>query len=110
MSISARLQKATHSLSARERALLVLQALSEGREPDPDLRRIDDESQRRTFNRYMALLWAINHHLGAVASITSFRVEVVESAKYYFDLFNEAAGQLGACLQNGRFRIAHPIS
>ena len=91
MSLSTRLQRVTQTLSPHERAILVLQALREGREPDPSLRRIDDEVQRRAFNRYMALLWVANHHLGAVASITSYRVELAEQGARYFELFNETA-------------------
>lgn len=92
MSITSRLSKATQTLSPLQRAILVLQALREGREPDPELRRIDDEVQRRAFNRYMALLWIANHHLGAIAAITSYRVELAEKAAHYCELFNEAAG------------------
>ncbi len=92
MSITARLQKVTQGLSPLQRALLVLQALRDGREPDPEWRRIDDEHHRRAFNRYMGLLWVANHQLGATLSIIAFRVEIAENAAHYFELFNEAAG------------------
>jgi hypothetical protein len=92
MSITTRLQKVTQGLSPLQRALLVLEALRDGREPDPELRRIEDEQQRRVFNRYMGLLWVANHHLAAFLSIIEFRVEVAESRAHYFELFNEAAG------------------
>ena len=91
MSITTRLSRATQTLSPLQRATLVLHSLREGREPDPELRRIDDELQRRAFNRYMALLWVANHHLGAVAAITAYRVELAEQAAHYFELFNEIA-------------------
>jgi hypothetical protein len=91
MSITARLQKVTQGLSPLQRALLVLQALREGKEPDPELRRIDDEQQRRAFNRYMGLLWVIKHQLGAVLSIIQSRVETAENHLHYFELFNQAA-------------------
>ena len=78
MTMQSRLQRATQSLTPLQRAVLVVQATREGREPDPELRRIDDEVQRRAFNRYMALLWVANYHLGAIASITAYRVEVAE--------------------------------
>jgi hypothetical protein len=94
MTLQARLQKVTQGLSPLQRAVLTLRALKEGREPDSDLRRIDDESQRRAFNRYVALLWVSNHHLGAITSITAYRVDLVEDARSYFDLFNEAASLL----------------
>ena len=91
MSIHSRLQKVTQGLSPQQRAVLTLQALKEGREPDPELRRISDEQQRQTFNRYVSLIWITNHHVGAVARITAYRVDLVEQARKYFDLFNEAA-------------------
>ena len=91
MSVQTRLQRVTQSLTPLQRAVLVLQATREGREPDPELKRIDDQVQRRAFNRYMALLWVANHHLGALSAITAFRVEVAEQAAFYFELFNEAA-------------------
>ena len=92
MSITARLRRASQSLTPHQRAVLVLQAMREGREPEQDLLRIDDEVQRRAFNRYMGLLWVANQHLGAIAGITAHRVELAENAAHYLELFNEAAG------------------
>ena len=92
MSITARLQKATQSLTPHQRAVLVLQATREGRDPDRDLWRFEDETQRRAFNRYMALFWVANQHLGSIAGITAYRVELAENAAHYFELFNEVAG------------------
>jgi hypothetical protein len=91
VTLSARLQKVTQGLTPHQRAVLVLQALREGREPDPELRRIDDPVLSRAFNRYMALLWVINQHLGAVSRVTALRVELVENAIYYAELFSKAA-------------------
>ncbi len=56
------------------------------------MRRIDDEQQCAAFNRYIGLLWVINHQLGTALNIIAFRVELAESAAYYFELFNQAAG------------------
>jgi hypothetical protein len=92
MTMQSRLQRVTQHISPLQRATLVLQAKKEGREPDPDLRQIDDEVQRRAFNRYMALLWVANHYLGAIASIISYRVELAEQAAQDHELFNEVAG------------------
>ena len=94
MSISTRLQKVTQHLTPLQRALLVMQALREGREVDPGVRDIDDEQQRRAFNRYIALLWVINHHTGSAAAITAYRVEIAENERHRFDLLNEAADLL----------------
>ena len=92
MTMQSRLLRITRQLSPLHRALLVLQAVREGREPDREVMRIDDAVQRRAFNRYMGLLWVANHHLGAIAAITAHRVEVAEQAAHYFELFNEVAG------------------
>ena len=92
MTLQSRLQRATRSLSPLQRAILVLQAAREGKDPDSELQSIDDEVQRRAFKRYMALLWVANHHLGAVASIISYRVELVEQAANDYAMFNEVAG------------------
>jgi hypothetical protein len=94
MTMQSRLQKVTQGLSPLQRAILILQALKEGREPDPELRRIADEQQRKAFNRYVSLIWMTNHHVGAVANITAYRVYLVEDAGKYFKLFNEAASLL----------------
>ena len=94
MSLHSRLQKVTQGLSPPQRAVLVLQALRDGREPDPELRRIADEQQRQAFNRLVSLIWMTNHHIGAVANITAYRVDLVEDAQRYFNLFNEAASLL----------------
>jgi hypothetical protein len=94
MAIQTRLQKATQGLTPLQRAVLVLKAMQEGREPDPDLRRISDAQQRQAFNRFVSLLWMTNHHIGAIVNITAHRVQLVEDAKKYFELFNEAAALL----------------
>jgi len=94
MSITTRLQRVTQSLTPLQRALLVLQALREGREMDAEVRDIKDEQQRRAFNRYIAYLWVINHQLGAVAAITAHRVDIAENEKTRFLLLNEAADEL----------------
>jgi hypothetical protein len=94
MSISARLQKVTQSLSPLQRAILILQAHQDGREPDPELSSVDDPVQRKAFNRYMALLWVANHQLAAAAAVTAFRVEIAEAEQRRFQVLNEAAGLL----------------
>jgi hypothetical protein len=94
VTMQARLHKVTQGLTPLQRAVLLLKAMQEGREPDTELRRITDEQQRKAFNRYTSLLWLTNHHIGAVVSITAYRVDLVQDARKYFDLFNEAAALL----------------
>jgi hypothetical protein len=92
--LDTRLQRLTQNLSPLQRAILMLRALKEDREPDPELHRIADEHERRAFNRYLSLLWITNHYLGAISGITSYRVELVEQAQHYADLFSGAADLL----------------
>jgi hypothetical protein len=92
MSVAARLQKVTQNLSPLQRAVLVLQAVRDGREPDPDLRKIDDPVGRVAFNRYMAVLWIVDHQLGTVLNAVTLRLEAAEMVAYQHDLLNEAAG------------------
>jgi hypothetical protein len=94
MSITARLQKVTQSLTPLQRAVLIMKALQEGRELDPDLSRIEDPVQHKAFNRYIALLWVANHYLAAAAAITAFRVDVAEAEQRRYEVLNEAAGFL----------------
>ena len=51
MSVASSLDRIVPKLSARQRALLILRALSAGDEPVPERRRIDVELDRREFNR-----------------------------------------------------------
>lgn len=92
MSIAARLQKVSHGLSARQRAILVLRSQREGKEVDPDIRRIEDEEQRRAFNRYMALCYVINTELAARCHIIAALTEALDRYRYLFGLLREAAG------------------
>ena len=91
MSVSTRLQSVTQNLSPLQRALLVIQAIREDRDVDPDVKDFKDEQQRRVFNRYMALLWVANHYVGVVSTIISFRVQMVDNEKARFLVLNEAA-------------------
>ena len=71
MTMQARLQKVTQSLSPLQRVILILRAQREGREPDPDLYRDSDPQQGKAFNRYVALLYVINRELGALCHTLS---------------------------------------
>lgn len=51
-------------LTARERGLLVLQALKDGKDEDPQVKLAMPDSQVDTFNRLIALLNGTNLHLG----------------------------------------------
>jgi len=94
MTMQARLQKATQSLSPLQRIALILQAGREGREPDPELSRIPDPQQNKAFNRYVALLYVINRELGAVCHAISGFSEFLDCSADPVRLLEQAAGQL----------------
>jgi hypothetical protein len=90
----ARLQKVTQGLSALQRITLVLRAEHEGREPDPELSHNSDPQQRKTYNRYVALLYVINQELGALCFTVSRFTEFLDSSAYQIRLLEQAAGIL----------------
>jgi len=94
MTMQARLQKVTQGLSALQRVVLILQAERQGREPDPELRRIPDPQQNKAFNRYVALLYVINRELGALCHTLSGWSQFLESNAEQIRLLERAAAQL----------------
>ena len=94
MTMQARLQKVTQGLSPLQRAVLVLQAQREGREPDPELGRISDAQQSRIFNRYLALACVINRELGAFAHTVSGLSTTLDCCAHQVRLLEQAAAQL----------------
>jgi hypothetical protein len=57
------------ALSARERAVLVLQAIKEEREADPAIRRTMPESQYDAFNHLMARISGVNSDLAILLMV-----------------------------------------
>jgi hypothetical protein len=94
MSITARLQKVTQGLSPLQRISLVLQALRDGRDADPELARIDDPQQKRVFNRYIALLFCCNAILGPRIHALGILCQDLEGAAERVRLLEQAAGVL----------------
>ena len=93
MSIATRLDRIVPSLSARQRAVLVFRALAAGQEPDPALNRIDDERERRAFNRYMGLFYVVNIELDGMLHSLLYQVQrLAEQATP--ELLREAAGMV----------------
>jgi len=66
MSIDSRLSKLAPVLTARERAVLILQSWQEDRPEEPAWRRTMPQSQAVEFNRYIALMNATNRFLANV--------------------------------------------
>ncbi len=81
MSGAQRLDKVYHGLSARERALLVLQAWKEDREEDRLVRSTIPDRQVSEFNRYIELMNGANHRLGPYLVVLAAFVEQI-SIKY----------------------------
>lgn len=70
-----RLNKLYPALTARERAILVLQAMKEGREENPRVRSTMPSFQIREFNRYIGLMNAANFTLGVYVGHLAHLVE-----------------------------------
>jgi hypothetical protein len=94
MTMQARLQKVTQGLSPLQRMMLILRAEREGREPDPELSRIADSQQNKAFNRYVALVYVINHELGALCYTASGFSQFLEHYAAQVRLLEEAADEL----------------
>jgi hypothetical protein len=75
VSLAARLDRVLPSLTARQRAVLVLRTLAAGQEPDAALRGIGDQRERRAFNRYMGLLYVVNCELDAMLQSVLYALE-----------------------------------
>ena len=78
MSIDGRLKQLMPSLSALERALLVLQSLKEGKDEDPRWRNTMPLSQAAEFNRYIHLMNAANMELGILVGLLNRAADVLE--------------------------------
>jgi hypothetical protein len=66
VSIDSRLSRLAPALSARERAILVLNAWKEGKEDDPSWRRTMPQNQAHEFNRYIGLMNVANRQIAIV--------------------------------------------
>ncbi len=75
MTKKGRLDRLYPGLTARERALLVLQAWKEGAEEDPKVRSTMPSSQVDEYNRLIALMNGCNQHLGPYILVLSALVE-----------------------------------
>ncbi len=75
MTRKGRLDRLYPGLTARERALLVLEAWKEGGEEDLQVRNTMPNSQVEEFNRYIALMNGCNQHLGPYLLLLSALVE-----------------------------------
>jgi hypothetical protein len=94
MTLPARLQKVTQNLSPLQRITLILRAEREGREADPELARINDPQQNKAFNRFVALVYLINHELGALCYTASGFSQFLDSSADQIRLLEQAAAMM----------------
>ena len=94
MSITTRLLEVTQGLSPLQRVSLVLQALRDGRETDPDIARIDDPQEKKAFNRYIGLLYCANVGLAPRCHGLSIVTDELERAAERVRLLEQAASVL----------------
>ena len=90
VSIATRLDRITPVLSGRQRAILAMRSIAAGQEPDRELWRIDDEHERRAFNRCMARFYVANTELGMVLDAIRFHLDRVAEDNT-FELLREAS-------------------
>jgi hypothetical protein len=67
------------ALSARERAVLILQAIKEERDADPMIRRTMPESQYDTFNHLMSRISGANSDLAILLMVLELHLETLDA-------------------------------
>jgi hypothetical protein len=77
MSLAARLNRLTPALSGKQRALLVIRADLDGREPDREWLNVPSD-QRREYNYFVALLFTSNNTLGTLLTSLTWIVDALE--------------------------------
>jgi len=78
MSVERRLDRLYPVLSARERAVLVLQAWKEGREEDGMVRATIPSGQGREFNRLIGLMNGLNRGVGMITTVLQAQMTTLE--------------------------------
>jgi hypothetical protein len=78
MSLNSRLDRIVPTLSGRQRAVLVLRAITAGEEPDPGLRKLGDRAEGRQFDRYMAFIYVANVELEGICHSIQFEAQRLE--------------------------------
>jgi hypothetical protein len=94
MPLGTRLQRVTQALSPLQRITLMLEALRDGREVDPELQRISDPHQAKAFRRYIALLYTSNSALGPRCDAVAIVAGDLDVAANQVRLLEQAAGVL----------------
>src|SRR5712691_9130105 len=84
----------TPVLSAKERAVLVLRAQSQGVDPDPEILRTMPPEQRHEYDRYVGLDYVTNFELNALGFAIRRTVEVLKHELEQLALLESAASSL----------------
>ena len=92
--LDARLDRLMPTLTAKERAILVIRADKAGTPEDPEVRRSLPREQLREFNRYLGLCYVANADLGIVLHVLSIQVERFENESYRLSELSGAADLL----------------
>ncbi len=98
MTLANRLGKATSALSGKERAILTLRARREGNDPDPDWLQFRHPTQRRQYDRYVALAYVASSELGMLCHVIKNQVDYAAGRVPAFEIIEEAAGILASDL------------
>jgi hypothetical protein len=100
VSLATRLDKLLPSLSVRQRIALILRAEAAGEEPDRELSKLHTLAERQEYDRFVALIIAANHELGAmvfglsvIAADLESRLEDAELLRSAADLVAEEQGE-----------------
>jgi len=91
MTLAARLSRLTPALSGKQRALLVIRAHLDGREPDPDLFAPLPAEQRREYDYYIALLYTSNTTLGVLLQSLIWIVDALERDLEQYAMLTQAS-------------------
>ena len=124
--LDARLDRLMPTLTAKERAMLVLRSLKDGTPEDPKWRRAMPTSQYAEFNRYIGLMNACNVQVGALIMLVGQLVDKLElrlawftslvvwgsyaeDLEDYIDRYTKPAGEKRKlCHSSWRFLLRNP--
>jgi hypothetical protein len=92
--LASRLNRLTPALTAKERAILILRAQSQGVDPDPDILRTMPAEQRHEYDRYVGLDYVTNFELNALGFAITRTVELLQHEHERLALLELAASTL----------------
>jgi hypothetical protein len=91
MSLATRLNRLTPGLTGKQRALLIIRAHLDDREPDRELLANVPSDQRREYDYYIALLYTSNSTLGTLLRSLTWIVDALERDSEQYAMIANAA-------------------